>query len=257
MVFNIDPQNALNAAMEALEEAGRTFSEEQFARVAEAIEKAMPGVVQTIAQGTTEFWQSEAGSRGGWGEKYARAVKYRVTGTSAEIYADESMMDKTSNRPNYMYVKMIEEGMKSFSITQALLASEKAKTSADGIKYMVVPFPVAVPRRESSGKMRSQFGGREMTSQMHSILRSGGRLTTGTVKSGSREVSVAGLTQVTTKQFHSQYMMFRVASAAGKEWIHPGASPDPVFPDVLDFLNRQIQDCLSEFCRAVVKEYSQ
>lgn len=174
MVFNIDPESAIDSVVEALESAGRELSESQFVQVANRINETLPGIIDLLAQGTAEYWKSEASSKGGWGEKYARSIKYKVSGNRAEVFVDENMKDSGSNKPLAMFAKMVEDGVKSWSIKDALLASEKAKTSSDGIKYMVIPFPVATPRKSSSGKGKSQFGGREMTAEMYKIVKSGG-----------------------------------------------------------------------------------
>lgn len=256
-VFNIDPEQALESIAIALEDAGVYASDVQFDKIATAIEKALPGTVQVIAQGAAEYWKSEAEGRGGgWGAKYAAAIRYEVTGTSAVIDIDESMMDKTSGKANLMYAEMIEKGVKSWSIKDALLKSEKAKISSAGIKYIVIPFPVAAPRKPSAGKGRSHFGGREMTADMHRIVKSGGRLTGGTLKSGVRDMSASGLSQYNTRQLHSQFGIFMCVTKESKGWMHPGAGPDPVFPEVLAYLNRQIGRVVAALCKAIVQEYS-
>lgn len=257
MNFNIDPFITLDSIIESLESAGKTLSEEQFTKIANAIETAMPGVLQVIVQGTAEQWKKEAKEHGGgWGEKYAQAIKYQMNGNQMEVFVDEDMIDKSSNKPNLMFVKMVEEGMKSFSIKDGLLASDKAKIGKDGIRYIIVPFPVATPRRASSGKARSMFDGREMTAEMYRIVKSGGKLTSGTLKSGSRDIDVSGLTKYNTRQLHSQYGIFRCVSEKSSGWIHPGVPSDPVYPLILEFINRQIREIMSEFCRAIVQEYS-
>lgn len=258
MFFNIEPSVVLQSVSDELEKVSADISQEQFQKIVEAIEDAMPGVVQTIAQGTQEFWRNEARASGsGWGEKYARAVKYRMTGkTEAEIYIDEDAMDKNSNQPNIMFAMMMEKGVKSWSIKDALLASDKAKESADGIKYIVVPFPVSAPRKSSQGTMRSQFGGREMTKEMHKIVKSGGRLKAGSLMVNGENVDVSGLTRYNTRQRHSQYGIFRCVSEKSKGWMYPTIGASPVFPSVVEQLNKQISDVISAFCKEIVREFS-
>ena len=255
MDFNIDPSSALDAIMESLEEAGRSLSEAQFIEITNRIEESMPGVIQVLAQGTAAQWRAEARSKGGWGEKYAQAIKYEVSGNSAEIFLDEEMMDKTSNKPNIMYAKMVEEGVKSWSIKDALLASDKAKIGPSGIKYMIVPFPVATPRKASSGKGKSSFGGREMTQAMYKIVKGGGKLTSGSLNVGGRDVDVSGLSKYNTRQLHGQYGIFRCVSERSQGWQYPMTPKDPVYPSVLEFVNKQVRDVVAEFCRAIVKEF--
>jgi len=254
MEFNIDPEMVEESISQALEDAGSQMSEEQFGKVAEAIERSMPGVIQVLAQGMSEYWKSEANNAGGWGTKYAKAIKYTVEGNKAEVYVDEDMVDKGSNKPSMMFVEMIERGMKSFSIKDALLASEKAKEGKDGVRYITVPFPVATPRKSGQGTMQRQFGGREMTAAMHKIVKSGGRLGKGSTLPSGQDVS--GLSQYNTRQLHSQYGIFRRVSEKSKGWVHPGRGPSPVYPSVLSEVNKQIQTALKAYCQAIVQEYS-
>ena len=67
------------------------------------------------------------------------------------VFVDESVKD-SSGKPAMMFAKMIEQGVQSWSIKDALLKSAKAKTSSAGIKYMVVPLPVRTPKAKGSGK---------------------------------------------------------------------------------------------------------
>jgi hypothetical protein len=255
MNFDLDPSAALSAIIESLEDAGRRLSEEQFISIANKIEDGMPGVIQVLAQGTVETWRGMARDRGGWGEKYAKAIKSEVSGNAAEIFVDEDVMDKTSNKPLIMFAKMIEEGVKSWSIKDALLASDKAKIGPSGIKYIIVPFPVAAPRHASAGQGRSHFGGREMTAEMYKIVKSGGKITEGTLKSGDRDIDISGLSKYNTRQLHSQYGIFRCVSEKSQGWQYPGKGPDPVYPEVLEYVNKQVRDVVAAFCKAIVKEF--
>jgi hypothetical protein len=255
MVFNIDPESAIDSVVEALESAGRELSESQFVQVANRINETLPGIIDLLAQGTAEYWKSEASSKGGWGEKYARSIKYKVSGNMAEVFVDENMKDSGSNKPLAMFAKMVEDGVKSWSIKDALLASEKAKTSSDGIKYMVIPFPVATPRKSSSGKGKSQFGGREMTAEMYKIVKSGGKIKSGTLKAGARNVDISGLSKYNTRQLHGQYGIFRCVTKDSQGWIYPGKGEQSVYPDVLEYVNRQVRELVDQFCQAIVKEF--
>lgn len=255
MNFDIDPSAAMDAVIEALEDAGRRLSEQQFIEIANRIEEGMPGVIQVLAQGTAEAWRDMARDRGGWGEKYARSIKYKVSGNRADIFVDENMKDSGSNKPLAMFAKMVEDGVKSWSIKDALLASEKAKTSSDGIKYMVILFPVATPRKSSSGKGKSQFGGREMTAEMYKIVKSGGKIKSGTLKAGARNVDISGLSKYNTRQLHGQYGIFRCVSEKSQGWQYPGKGRDPVYPEVLEYVNKQVRDVVAAFCQAIVKEF--
>lgn len=252
--FGIDENIIIETVANALEDASSFASEEQFNNIANAIEEKMPGIIDILTYGMQEDWKSKAkkDSGTGWGEKYARAIKAKVTGNIGEIWVDETMIDKSSGKPSIMFTNMVEMGMKSFSIKDGLLASEKAKISADGIRYIVVPFPVRAPAKKSQGKMASHFGGREMTKEAYDLIKSGKRFT-GKLKSGQE---VSGLTQYSTRQHHSQFGTFMCVSEKSKGWIHPGVAASPVFPSVLKEINIRIQEVLTSFCQAVVKEFT-
>jgi hypothetical protein len=252
-IFDIDADQAMDSVIQALEDAGQQMSQEKFTQIANAIESAMPGVIQLITQTMAEEWKSQASGAGGWGPKYAAAIKSKFSGTTGEVYLDESTTDKGSNKPNFMFAKMIEEGMKSFSIKDALLASDKAKVGKDGVKYITVPFPVATPRQASSGKSKSQFGGREMTNEIYNIVKSGGKISSAKLKSGQE---ISGLSKYNTRQLHGQYGIFRRVSEKSQGWIHPGRGASPVFPDVIKEVNNKIQEAIATFCKAVVEEFS-
>ena len=253
MVFNIDENMILETIGNALESAGSEASEDQFNKIANAINDKFPSVISLLAYGMQEHWKNEAmGTPTGWGKKYAAAIKAEVTGNKAVVYVDEEMIDKQTDKPNMMFVNMVENGMKSFSIKDALLKSDKAKIGPNGVKYIIVPFPVSTPRKENQGKMQSHFGGREMTNEMHKIVKGGGRIS-GKLKSGQE---VSGLSQYNTRQLHSQYGIFIRVSQQSKGWIHPGVPASPVFPSVLKEVNAKVAQMVGEFCKAIVQEYT-
>ena len=254
--FNLNEDLILDAIVSALEEAGYQASDEQMAKIVDAIDESFPGVIQVLTYGMQEQWKAEAKNSGtGWGQKYANAIKAKVTGTVGEIYIDENMVDKSSHKPNMLFVKMVEEGMKSFSIKDALLASDKAKIGSDGIRYITIPFPIATPKTTES-KSASQFGGREMTKEMYNIVKNGGRLTSGNIKAGGKDLDVSGLTKYNTRQRHGQYGIFRRVSETSSGWQHPGVARSPVFPSVKQAVDARIQEVLAEYCKSIVREFT-
>lgn len=252
--FNLNEDMIIDSIVEALEDVGSELSEQQFIDITNTIDEKFPGVIEVLTYGMQEHWKSEAIDSGTeWGQKYANAIKADVTGNKGYIWVDESETDKTSNKSNFMFVKMIEEGVKSWSIKDALLASDKAKIGPTGIKYITVPFPVRAPAKSGQGKMTRKFGGREMTAEMHKIVKSGGRLTSGTLKGGQ---DVSGLTRYVTAQRHVQYGIFRRVSKNSTGWQHPGRGPSPVYPSVLAEANKRVGEVISEFIKAVVQKYT-
>ncbi|MFA5658457.1 MAG: hypothetical protein WC900_04170 [Oscillospiraceae bacterium] len=251
--FNIDPDIIADSILQALEDSQAEMAEDVFNQVIDKIEETLPGVIPLLAQRTQEMWRAEArGTSHGWGEKYANAIKAKVSGDSAEVYVDESMTDKSTNKPSIMFTEMIEKGVKSWSIKEALLKSEKAKVSADGIKYIIVPFPVSTPRKQGSGQQMSRFGGREMTQDAYALVKGGGRFS-GQLKSGQE---VSGLTRYTDRQKHEGYGLFLCVSQKSSGWIFPGVGAEPVYNKVLQKVNEQIGQLIAGYCTAIVKEFS-
>ena len=250
-IFDIDAEMAANTVAEALEHAGSEMSQEKFNQIVMKINEVMPGIIQYLAERTAEIWKAEAENVGGWGTKYAKAIRYKVEGTNAEIYLDEESKDKESNKPNFLFAMMVERGVKSWSIKDALLRSKKAKVGKDGVRYIIIPFPVATPRKKGTGKQKSQFGHREMTQDMYKIVKAGGKISSGKLKGGQ---DISGLSQYNTRQLHGQYGIFRCVSEKSKGWQYPDVPKEPVYETVLNQVNMEIQKALAAFCEAVVKE---
>jgi hypothetical protein len=253
VVFNIDENEMISEFAELFEKVGRELSEEKFMEIANKIEDTIPGIIEYLVDETKKMWISEAKNRGGWGRKYIPAIKSEFTGNDGSVYLDERTKDKKSKRPNYMFAMMVEEGVKSWSIKDALLQSERAKVGPSGIKYIIVPFPVRTPRRDPKTKMSSHFQGREMTQEMYRIVKAGGRLKSGKLKTGE---DVSGLVKWTTRKYHAAYGFFRCVSEKSTGWKHPGKSPSPVYPLVEKEVSRRIKEVIQGFMKAIVNEYS-
>jgi hypothetical protein len=254
MIFNIDENNVFNAIDMAMRAAEVEMTEQQVLKIVDQIDEAVPGIIELLVNDTKEHWKQSAIDSGtGWGEKYARAIKSEISDKEGTVYLDESVMDR-SGKPAKMFAEMIEKGVTSWSIKDALLKSEKAKTSAAGIKYIIVPLPVSTPRKKSQGKALSKFGGREMSSEVHAIVQSGGRAPKGTLSTSGQDIS--GLTKWTTQQRHEQYGIFRVVSQKSKGWIYPTVAPTPVFNSLKQYIDKRIQEILHEFCTAIIKSNS-
>jgi len=257
MVFDINSELILDSIMAGLETAGSDMAEEKFNKICNAINEELPGVIALLTQGTAEDWKSEAINAGGWGTKYAPAVKYEILNNKEEIFLDESIIDKENDKPNLMFAMMMEKGVKSWSIKDALMKSEKVKIGKDGIKYIIIPFPVRTPRKNTSMNAKSSFGGREMTNEIHAIVKGGGRMPIGTTLNvKGKEIDIGGLTRYNTRKYHSQYGFFRCVTANSTGWQYPDVPAEPIFPKILNEINRQISEVLSEFCKEIVKEYS-
>lgn len=248
-IFDIDSNGIVETISGVLEDAGAKASEKMMSDIIERIDDALPGIVYLLMNDTKEEWKQEALDSGtGWGKYYAEAIKMKGTGDGGEVYIDESL------KKPFMFSMMIEKGVKSWSIKNALLASEKAKTGKDGIKYIIVPFPVATPRKATQGKQLSKFGGREMTSEVHNLVKSGGRAPKGATDISGQDIS--GLSKWKTDQRHEQYGIFRVVSEKSQGWQYPDTPATPVFNSVKEYVDKRIQEIIHAFCLSVIKEFS-
>ena len=251
-IFNVIEEETLDIVIGTLEDIGRKVSEEKFFEIANKIDEAMPGIIELMTVEAHDEWVSEAMGAKGWGTKYANAIRYKTGGKKGEVFLDKTVKDKGSNKPSIMFAKMVENGVKSWSIRDALMKSEKAKVGKNGVKYMTVPFPVATPRKAGQGKMASKFGKREMTAEMHKIVKSGGKLSGGSIKG----IDVSGLARYVTRQHHTQYGIFRRVSANSTGWQYPGIGAQPVFSNVERYVKKRMAEIITEFNMAIIKEYS-
>lgn len=252
MIFNIDEDVIADTIRAALENAAEEYAQQ----IIERIDDSIPGVIELLVNNSKEYWKETAiGKGGGWGEIYAGAIKSESSDGEGKIYLDESVKSK-NNKPAKMFSEMVEKGVKSWSIKDALLKSEKAKTGKDGIKYIIVPFPVRTPSKKGQGKMSSRFGGREMTSEVYKIVKNGGRAPKGTLSTSGQDIS--GLTKFETKQFHSGYGIFRCVSQKSTGWLYNKGNdvkPTPVFPSVVDYVNKRVAKIVADLCDSIVKEF--
>ena len=256
MLFHFNQQMLAEMAEESISQAMNTAQSASIGKFNEIIDKidnAMPGLIGLMTNEAEDYWINKANSIGGWGSKYARAIKSKTENGKGEVYVDESI-DKMSGKPNMMFADMVEKGVRSWSIKDALLASRKAKEGKDGIKYITIPFPVSTPRKKGQGKMQSSFGGRVMTSDMQKIIKSGGKITSGTLQSGTRKLSTAGLTQFSTRKYHSQYGLFRRVSSKSQGWQYPNKAPIPTLQAVEAYMNKRVGEIMAEFCKTIVSE---
>lgn len=260
-VFNIDGDEIVNSIESSLADAGADLTDETVEKIIAAINFAIPGFVELTINGTEEMWKDAAKSAGGWGSKYAKAIKSQYENGTGRVFLDDSSIDPQSKKPNLMFAKMMEGGVQTWSIKDALLKSDRAKIGKDGIKYIIVPFPVATPRRKGQGHMQSYFGGRVMSSEIHELVKGGERAPAGstvtvTTAHKTSEVNIEGLTRYNTRTRHSQYGIFRRVSQNSKGWQYPNVSPRPIFPSVEKYVQRRISQILEEYCKELVKEYS-
>lgn len=201
-----------------------------------------------LAQNVQRIWQAEAmRTPTEWGGKYADAIKIDIGSSGfAKVYVDEGSTDPRTGKPNILFVNLVEDGMKSFSIKDALLKSDKVHISAKGTRYIHVPFRWRVPVKGQAPA--SGFAG-TMPKAVYDVVKGGGKLGEFSMKSPTgKMVSLAGL-QRYGGGGQSQYLTFRTVSEKSKGWQHPGKRPTPVFDKVLSKVESMIEQFLMEFLR--------
>jgi len=254
MIFDIDSDGIMNSIIQALDSAEASLTDEMIEKIFNQIDDAIPGVIELLVEDTAEHWKEKAsGSGTGWGQKYANAIRSKVSNGEGSIYVDESVKD-SSGKPAVMFARMVENGVKSWSIKDALLKSDKAKISKDGVKYMIIPFPVHTPPKKGQGKMSSRFGGRVMDSEVHNLVKNGGRAPKGSTSTDGQDIS--GLSKWESQKYHSGYGIFRVVSQKSRGWQYPNVSETPVFSSVKDYVEKRIAEMVNALCVAIVKENS-
>jgi hypothetical protein len=162
------------------------------------------------------------------GPSYAKTIKIKESGLGT-VYADEG-------HHSYKFVEMMEDGVSPWSIRDALLKSTKVKISKRGVKYIIVPFKYRTPTKKGEGKVLSSFAG-VIPSDVYSLVKAGGKVTEG---------KLAGLKRYGGKQ-HGQYFTFRMVSenTPSNKWRHPGKSPTPVYPDIVNNIQGVVTDTIT------------
>jgi hypothetical protein len=258
MIFDFNPDIILSSIVASMEASEIQLSEIQVGHILQQIDASMPGIIELMTYEAENIWKDEAINAGGWGTKYAKAIKSYFEGAEGKVYLDESEKDPGSGKPSIMFAMMMERGVKSWSIKAALLASDKAHTGPDGVRYITIPFPVATPKKSGSGNLGSRFGGREMSSDVHDIVKAGGKVAGGTsVTVKGKQVDIGGLTAFTTRQYHTGYGIFRRVSSNSTGWQYPDVPAEPVFASALRYLDKRMTEIMRTFCESVVKENSQ
>lgn len=177
-----------------------------------------------------------------WGLKAGETVKVDVKGSKVRIYADEEEIDPRSGKKKILYMNIIEDGIKSWSIKDALLSSKRVHVSAKGTKYIHVPFRYRVPGAQ---KKHTYFSG-VMPSEIYNIVK-GGK----TTLKGGEYGRMAGLAKH-GREKHSQYFTFRTVSERSAGWVYPAIAGTPVYKKVLSQLEKMFPVVLENFCKAMI-----
>jgi hypothetical protein len=212
------------------------------------LENQASGLANTIADMAAQFWRGEAIAASPWGDKYANAIRVDPStgGQEARVYVDEEQVDERSQRPAIMFVNMVEEGMRSFSIKEGLLNSKRVKTTTKGIRYIIVPFRYRTPKKNQ--KPASGFAG-VMPKDVYALVKSGVPLR------GKDYGHMAGLKRYDNEAGgHGQFFTFRMVTEKSQGWQHPGVRPTPVFEKVLTQVQQMVSAALDNYLRSLVAD---
>ncbi len=232
-----------------MQSAGGDEESALFQHLADTFPGEINNLVNWIADEARNFWSNKALEISAWGGKYAAAIRVEYLGQTdvARVYVDEDLIDPGSKKPFAMFVMMTEDGVRPWSIKEALLNSKRVKTSSKGIKYILVPFRYRVPGKQ---KPTSSFSG-VLPQDAYKVAKEGGRL-------GPEAGNLAGLTRYDNESgMHGQYMTFRCVTEKSKGWQYPGKTPTPVYQEVLTYLERVIPELIANYLSNKVKAMNQ
>jgi hypothetical protein len=197
-------------------------------------------------------------------QEYMNAVTAGYEGTTLVVELD----------PKSKLANMLELGADAFSMKEGHLKSQKAKTSAQGFKYMSIPIPQnktgrnaktesgqAIQAKIRAALERPSFGAPKLSVRPDGTLSSSEKLLTD-------DPDVKGLYRVRkygtpdayktgARPLSSQFVLFRTISnnpAAKGQWQHPGFRPLNIFQDVEAWSRSTLPDILSDIIDKAVQE---
>lgn len=194
-------------------------------------------IANAVVSAVHSYWANLAQSTHGWGSRYARALvmKPATQGTAAEVYLDD-------DNPDAMFGYMMENGVNSWSIRDALMQSSHAQVSQrTGLKYMRIPFRYRVPGAQ---KATSGFAG-VMDKDIYERVLSGETIDAATA-TGMGQPNMAGLKRYGAGG-HSQYLTFRTVTEKSPGWKYPRQPKRPVFSKVLDYVEKAIEIAIAAY----------
>lgn len=214
-------------------------------KIMNIMQDIFPKIVESrsneIASEILLFWGESAVDASSWGERYAStlSIKSMKGGKgSAKVYVDKA-------HPNYMFVKMMEEGVKSWSIKDALLKGKAAQRNflKYGTVFVRIPFRYRV---SGTTKPSSMFAG-VMPEAIYKMAKSGENI-------GDQFGRMAGLKRYSKGPVHGQYFTFRTVSEKSDGWEHPGKMQTPVFKKVLQKVGSMIEKSMVKWVKTFEKE---
>lgn len=213
-------------------------SSEMFPNAAKDIANTMIDLSYQMWRDTAiTMTRNKSGGQSGWGQKYADTLKVDyITGKegTAKVYVD----DKS---PDYMFVEMVENGVTTWSIKDALLEGKAARKNKAkyGTAFVRVPFQWHTP----TTKPISSFYAGTMPTDIYKKAKSGQKI-------GKEYGNLAGLKKY-GKGVHSQYMTFRTVSENSKGWIYPSKPKTDVYETVKKRVERMMEQAIISLIKGV------
>lgn len=213
--------------------------------------KATAHLANSIVDWAHAMWHKDASESGPWGPRYASALKadmMKSTGDGeARVYADEE-------HANFLFVNLVEDGITSWSIKDALLEGQAARRNEAkyGTRFVRVPFRWRVPGKE---KKTSSFAG-VMPKDIYEDAKSGIPIVDRTIKVGKRAVDISGLKRFGGEK-HGQYMTFRTVSEKSDGWQYPPRAATPVFDQVVAKVEKMLEGMIVNMIKDYEKDIIQ
>lgn len=176
-----------------------------------------------------------------WGQRYASTIKTQYmsgkSGGIAKVFVDDESK-------NYRFVEYIEQGVDSWSISDALMKGKAARRNQAlyGRAFVNVPFRYRIP-----GTMKPTSGAFVgiMPIDVYEKAKSGEKI-------GKEYGNLTGLTRM-SEGVHSQYMTFRTVTAES-DWVYPRKEAQPVFDIVQKKVEKMIQGTIINFIQGFMKD---
>lgn len=224
-----------------------------FEKTASMMEGQTRNLSNLIAQDIRDIWMGVARSRAnreGWGEKYAQSIRMQpmtAASSKAVVYTDEALD---------MFVNLVEKGVRTWSIKDALLRGKAAKRNylKYGTVFVRVPFRYRTPIK--SGELRE---GTKQSSVFAGVLPQDiyNKVKNGIPLKGREYGKYAGLTRY-DKGGHEQYYTFRTVSEKSKGWQYPEIAGSNVYELTVsrakELVNRYLNDYVTHFTKDLKQE---
>lgn len=197
----------------------------------------MTNFADVLINKSAELWSVKAKNASPWGSQYSSTLKTEKTSSGSSVFVDEQ-------HKNYYYVNMVENGVKSWSIKDALLNGKAARRNQAkyGRVFVIVPFRHRTPGRTKS---TSSFSG-VLPNDIYEQAKSG-------VTFGKDYGKLAGLKRYGSEK-HGKFLTFRMVTQKTKGWIYPSKPATPVFNEVADKTEEMIRKSIIKMAQGFSKD---